>query len=206
MSDIEIPKTIMISISKLHPSVYNPRQISAKKFKQLKASIREYGFVKPIVVQKKGLNIIGGHQGLKAIIDICKEDGSTLPKVPCLVLSINDRKAKLLNIALNNIEGEFKADMLADLLRGLNDDSELGLDELESAGYELAEVDKLLATAETMMDSSDDLQPFASSITLSVKFDTVEERDTVKAILTERSATDNVKPGTILHRIFTTGE
>lgn len=201
MANIEMTKQTLVPVSKLHPSVYNPRKISAKSFRQLKSSIRTYGFVKPIVVQKNGMNIVGGHQGLKAILDICKQDGTKVPKVPCMILDITDRKAQLLNIALNKINGEFDAGKLADLFRSMDDDQTLNSNELESVGYEMAAVQSLLATADKMMDE-DDLSPFASSITLSVKFENAEERDTVKAILTERATEANLKPGTVLHTLL----
>lgn len=200
-----IHKTISVAIPKLHPSKYNPRHITPKEFRKLKASIRKFGFVEPIVIQKKGMNIIGGHQRIKAVIDICKEDGYDLPKIPAVILNVSDRKAKMMNLALNKIGGDFKQDMLNTLIRDLNDDRELRVDEVESMGYELKEIESMIASADTMMDGDSedsDLQPFASSVTLSVKFDSVEERDSVKAILAEKSSKANVKPGTILHRVL----
>lgn len=203
MSELSIPKVVSVYVTRLHPSKYNPRKISVSEFRKLKKSIRTYGFVKPIVVQKKKMNIIGGHQGLKAILEICKEDGLELPKVPCIILDIKDRQAKLLNLALNNIDGEFDEGKLSSLLREMNEEAEFTFDELESAGYEISEVEKMISDIDHMMDSDDDLHPFAASVTLSLKFDSVEERDTVKAILTERSSKDNMKPGTVLHRLLT---
>ena len=61
-------------VSDLNPSAYNPRKITPEKFEALKESIRVDGFLEPIVVQKKGLNIIGGHQRVKAIKEICVEE------------------------------------------------------------------------------------------------------------------------------------
>jgi ParB-like chromosome segregation protein Spo0J len=204
MSKIKVGEVTTVDPSVLKMSSYNPRRMSKTTFGQLKASIRYFGIVNPLVVQKKGMRIVGGHQRFRAILEICKEDGETFD-IPVVVLKINDRKAKQLNIALNKIGGEFREDMLSELIRDINDDVPLTTDDAEVFGYEFSDIEKILSTVDKEIDDEiedDDLKPFASSITLSVKFDSVEERDTVKAILAEQSSQDNVKPGSILHRLL----
>ena len=48
-------------IKDLKPATYNPRQISTKQYKDLKASVKKFGLVDPIIVNKD-MTIIGGHQ------------------------------------------------------------------------------------------------------------------------------------------------
>jgi ParB-like chromosome segregation protein Spo0J len=201
---IKVGEVTTVNPYDLKMSSYNPRRMSATAFKQLKASIRKFGFVNPLIVQEKGMKIVGGHQRYRALLEICKEDGLKFD-IPVVILKINDRKAKQLNIALNKIGGEFKQDMLSELIRDMNDDSPLTTDDVEAFGYELKDVEKILSDIDESIDKEtedEDLKPFAASITLSVKFDSVEERDVVKAILAERSAEENVKPGSILHALL----
>ena len=66
----DVHATKLIRVAELNPSAYNPRRISPEKFEALKESIKRDGFLEPLVVQKKGLRIIGGHQRLKAIKEI----------------------------------------------------------------------------------------------------------------------------------------
>lgn len=63
---VEIVKKIeTISPALLNPSAYNPRTISAGEFAKLRRSLREFGFVEPVVVNN-GNKIIGGHQRVRA--------------------------------------------------------------------------------------------------------------------------------------------
>ena len=51
-----------VAINKLKPASYNPRQISTKQYKDLKESVNRFGIVDPIIVNKNGNVVIGGHQ------------------------------------------------------------------------------------------------------------------------------------------------
>tara|TARA_Y100000310_G_scaffold29678_1_gene28210 strand:- start:768 stop:1820 length:1053 start_codon:yes stop_codon:yes gene_type:complete len=106
--------------------------------------MKEFGVVEPLVVQKslssvpeqegKGHRIIGGHQRYNAACDLM------LGEVPCIVLEIDDTRAKLLNIALNKIHGDWDVAKLGELIDSLKledaDISLTGFDEvsLEDAG------------------------------------------------------------------------
>ena len=59
-----------ISISKLNPAKYNPRKDlkpGDAEYEKLKRSIEEFGYVEPIIWNKKTGNIIGGHQRFKLL-------------------------------------------------------------------------------------------------------------------------------------------
>ena len=55
-------------VKNLNTASYNPRQISSKQYKDLKESVKKFGLVAPIIVNKDN-TVIGGHQRLK----ICKD-------------------------------------------------------------------------------------------------------------------------------------
>lgn len=67
-----------IEIEKIHGAEYNPRIISEEQFAELVRSIKEIGFVLPIIVNRLNNTIIAGHQRTKA----AKAAGITT--VPCL--------------------------------------------------------------------------------------------------------------------------
>ena len=93
-----------ISISKLNPAKYNPRKDlkpGDAEYEKLKRSIEEFGYIEPIIWNKKTGNVVGGHQRLK----ILKSMGCT--EVECVVLDLDSNKEKALNVALNKIGGEF---------------------------------------------------------------------------------------------------
>jgi hypothetical protein len=67
-----------IEINKIHGAEYNPRIISDDQFSELVRSIKEIGFVLPIIVNRRNNTIIAGHQRSKA----ARAAGITT--VPCL--------------------------------------------------------------------------------------------------------------------------
>ena len=99
-------KVEKIQINKLKPATYNPRQISTKQYKDLKASIEKFSLVDPIIINKD-LTVIGGHQRLK----VCKELKHV--EIDCVVLDLSKEEERELNIRLNKSGGEFDMDILA---------------------------------------------------------------------------------------------
>lgn len=192
-----VHRTTMVEPDKLAVATYNPRRISRRAMSALKASITAHGFVEPVVVQRTGMVLIGGHQRVEALRQLCVEAGERLPKIPAVVLDVDDRRARLLNVALNRIGGEFDDAALSALLSGLG-----ALDDAEvlASGLSARDIATLLAPAAT-----EDVQPttaFARSVTLTVRFDTVEERDAAKALLDERAQRAGKKPGVVLRELL----
>ena len=123
----------MMNLKDLNAASYNPRTISPEALEGLKASVKRFGLVQPIVVNRRsGNTVVGGHQRVKALQAI----GETEAQV--VVVDLFESEEKALNITMNNpaIEGEF-ADNLIDLLDELKKEMPveqwdgLLLDELE---------------------------------------------------------------------------
>jgi len=55
-----------IPIERLHPDPANPRRISADELDALERSIRQFGFVEPVLARREDATVIGGHQRLLA--------------------------------------------------------------------------------------------------------------------------------------------
>ena len=99
-----------VKISELKSAEYNPREMTETQHKDLKDSIRKYGMVEPIVVNKhEGREniVIGGHQRLR----ICEELEMTEIIVSYIDYNLKDEKE--LNIRLNKNTGQFDFDKLA---------------------------------------------------------------------------------------------
>ena len=135
-------KIEQIKASKLKPATYNPRQISTKQYKDLKNSITKFGLVDPIIVNKNGYVVIGGHQRLKVLNEMQTDT------IPCVVLDLSKEKEKELNVRLNKNTGDFDIDILA---------NEFDIDELVDWGFKHIDlglnVDKLDDTFK--LDDSD---------------------------------------------------
>ena len=111
--------------TQLKPATYNPRQISTKQYNDLKESIKKFGLVDPVKVNKNN-TVIGGHQRLK----ICKE--LKYIEIDCVVLDLSKEEERELNIRLNKNTGDFDMDILA---------NEFDIDELTDWGFKHIDLD-----------------------------------------------------------------
>ena len=129
-----------IEISKLNPAKYNPRKNlkpGDSEYEKLKRSIDEFGYVEPIIWNKKTGNVVGGHQRYKIL------RGMGLSEVECVVVDLDEIREKALNVALNKTGGEFDIPLLTDLLKDLSDsDFDATL-----TGFDLTEMDELFSRA-----------------------------------------------------------
>lgn len=201
MFDVHIPK--LTRVSELNQAVYNPRRISPEKFDALKNSITSEGFVEPVVVQKKGMCIIGGHQRVRAVKELSTEGGFAPPDLPCVILDIDDVRAKKLNIKLNNLKGDFEARMLGELLVDIYDDAPMTEDDAMDLGFTKDEADKFIHIIEPPINDGastgdDGGNAFGRSVTLSIEFGTVEQRNKIKKLLADRSAVEQKMSGEII--------
>ncbi len=115
-----------IQVGKLKPNPWNPNRLSGEMRSKLKAYIAREGFVEPLVVRQKGndCEILGGFHRWQ----IAKELG--YEAVPCVVVDLDDRRAKILSINLNEMKGQSLPSLLANLIHDLS--AELTLEDLES--------------------------------------------------------------------------
>ena len=112
-------------VKDLNPASYNPRQISSKQYKDLKESVKKFGLVDPIIVNKDN-TVIGGHQRLK----VCKE--LKYVEVECVMLDLSKEEERELNIRLNKNTGDFDMDILA---------NEFDIEELTDWGFKHIDLD-----------------------------------------------------------------
>jgi ParB family chromosome partitioning protein len=124
-----------IEVGKLKPNPWNPNRMSDEMFHKLREYIKREGMVEPIVVRPDGdgFEILGGyHRWL-----ICKE--LRFDTVPCVVVELDDRRARILSINLNELKGQSLPQLLAELIHDLS--REVTLDDLETQlPYSLSEL------------------------------------------------------------------
>ena len=104
------------NVKDLIPADYNPRkdlQPGDAEYETLKRSIEEFGYVEPVIWNKKTKRVVGGHQRLKVLI------ASGITEVDCVVVNFSEEKEKALNVALNKISGAWDTDKLALLITDL---------------------------------------------------------------------------------------
>ncbi len=144
-----VKKIETIAPGLLSPSAYNPRTISPQEFAKLRRSLREFGFVEPVVVNN-GNKIIGGHQRVRAAI----EEG--LKRVPIVRLDLPETKAKALNLALNRITGEWDVPLLKELLDQLEAAPDF---DIEITGFDPGEIEQMTAQLSTNSAEPEKVDP-----------------------------------------------
>jgi hypothetical protein len=205
---MQVHTTVMVLADRLIPSTYNPNVLPPEEYAALKASIRLDGFVEPVVVQKANgkHTIIGGHHRVRAVLEICNEEGAKVPRIPCVVLEIDDAHAKRLNLKLQHIHGSPDSRVLGELLVDIyrerapepHDVALLGLAFEDACRYmQIAEPDFF-----PQPEASGGVSEFGKSITLSIEFSDVPARDRVKKMLLERSKMEHSKPGDVISKLL----
>lgn len=153
-----------IPITSIIPAEYNPRKISDTEYEKLANSINEFGFVDPIIINLNNNHIIGGHQRYTVLLDQYIQNGENeelnlirLGDIgwifPETELTIHDEDyEKALNIALNQISGEWDLDKLEEIFTELTIN---GFD-TELTGFnslDLEDLDIHLETIETPQET-----------------------------------------------------
>ena len=137
-----------LPISELVPASYNPRKAlkpGDAEYEKIKNSISEFGYCEPVIVNSD-MTIIGGHQRVTVLQDL----GYT--EIDCVVIEIDKTKEKALNIALNKITGEWNKELLADLIKDLQDsDFDIGF-----TGFEPPEIEQLFNSVHDKKITEDD--------------------------------------------------
>ncbi len=129
----------LVSVDKLIPYINNARTHSPEQVKKLRASLREFGFINPVIVDRD-FNVIAGHGRILA----AKEEGIT--EVPCVFADhLTEAQKKAYIIADNRMAMDAGWD--EELLR-------VEIEALEAAdfdplltGFDESELSKLFETA-----------------------------------------------------------
>lgn len=132
-------------VNDLIPYINNSRTHSDEQVNQIVASINEFGFTNPLLIDEKD-NIIAGHGRLLASKKLKMEE------VPCIVLSgLTEAQKKAYIIADNKmaLNAGWDFNLLSLELENLK---ELDFD-LELTGFSVDEIDGLLNTNEDIEDN-----------------------------------------------------
>ena len=138
-----------VRIADLHESEFNPRvalEKGSKEYEMISESIREFGLVEPLVVNRHNMAVIGGHQRLTVLRD------NGVEEVECTFINEPDpKREKALCVALNKIKGDWDMEKLEALLKD---------DEVSAfpTGFEEDEInlDNLLGESDQELDIPDE--------------------------------------------------
>jgi len=127
-----------VFIHQINPAPYNPRldlQPGDQEYEKLLKSIENFGYVEPLVWNKRTGTLVSGHQRFKILI------AKDYKEVDVSVVDLPLDKEKVLNLALNKIRGDWDEDKLGQLLNDLNATPDFDMD---LTGFDSPEVSQIL--------------------------------------------------------------
>ena len=135
---LETFEMLRVTRNKIHLSDYNPRRISDSAKKKLKQGIKKHGFVQPIIVNRRTMRVVGGHQRLAAADEIMKSDDY---EVNCAMIDVDEKEEVALNVFLNNpaAQGEWDTFALQDIAGMFPD-----IDFEKDFGFDQSEIELIL--------------------------------------------------------------
>lgn len=136
-----------VSIKELKPFEGNPRTITREMMNKLCQSIEEEGFLQPIVCDEN-FRVLGGWQRLRAAKKL------KLKEVPVIQVDCggDEQRAKVINLRLNKIHGEFDYEALYKFLEDVD------VNIIGSAGFDAEEIDEIM---KALNEADQDLQESA---------------------------------------------
>ena len=140
----------LVSVSQLIPYINNARTHSTSQIQKLRASLREFGFINPVLIDRN-FNILAGHGRIIA----AKEEG--IEKVPCVFvehLTEAQKKAYILADNRMALDAGWDEELLAIELSELED---FGFD-LGLTGFDEMELSKLFDSDKDIEDDDFDVE------------------------------------------------
>lgn len=91
-----IPEVKILKLKDIKPDPANPREISPEAMAGLRESLTAFGLVDLMIINKRGMRIINGHQRYRVL----KEEGAV--EALCVLVDADKIQAQMINISLNN--------------------------------------------------------------------------------------------------------
>ena len=139
----------LIATEKLIPYVNNARTHSAEQINKLRSSLREFGFINPVIIDR-GFNVIAGHGRIEA----AKAEG--IPEVPCVFADyLTDAQKKAYILADNRMamDAGWDEELLRVEIEALQAESfDVGL-----TGFDESEIADLFETDSEVKDDGFDV-------------------------------------------------
>lgn len=115
MSKVFIAENVeRVDYKTLVPADYNPRQMDARTLRVLVGSLLRFGWIMPVVINRRTGNIVGGHQRARANAEVVSRlrrakdrRASEYERPPAIFVEVSLPVEKAMNVALNQISGDW---------------------------------------------------------------------------------------------------
>ena len=92
------PEIKTVKLAELKPAPYNPREISNEVLRGLRMSLRQFGYIDLLVINKRNMQIVAGNQRYK----ILQREGTK--SAPVIMVDVDEIQEKAMNVSLNNAQ------------------------------------------------------------------------------------------------------
>jgi len=157
-------EVVEIPVEWIHPNAWNVNRMAPAMRQKLAAYLKREGLVEPLVVrphpERKGeYELLGGEHRWR----ICSEE-LKYEKVPCVVVDgLDEKRAKILSVNLNEMAGVSVPSLLSKLLSSLQ--QEMTLPDLEATlPYDAREIQDALSLMQLPEGLADDLEDEAEAM------------------------------------------
>lgn len=103
-----------VNYKTLIPADYNPRHMDARTLRVLVGSLLRFGWVMPVVINRRTGNIVGGHQRARANAEVVRQlrrakdaRAKEYEKPPAIYVDVSLPVERAMNVALNQISGDW---------------------------------------------------------------------------------------------------
>lgn len=145
-------KTAVMKLSEIKPAAYNPRvelKPGDAEYESLGNSLEKFGLAVPLIVNERTGTMISGHQRL----NVMKSQG--VQEAEVILVDLDDSQEKLLNVALNKIDGDWDYIRLKELFTDITAE---GSEDLKYTGFSYEEVQNLYSDVEELSPEEFDPQ------------------------------------------------
>jgi ParB-like chromosome segregation protein Spo0J len=134
-------KPLAVQLDSLNPDPKNPRLHTARNLEAIAGSLKKFGQVKPIIVQKKGMIVRAGN----GTVDAARSLGWT--ELAAVIVDMTDEKAQQLAVADNRTAelADWNHENLVELMTGW--------DSLDIPGFSEAEINGLMSSMDAEMSN-----------------------------------------------------
>jgi ParB-like chromosome segregation protein Spo0J len=142
MNEQPIENIVWVDADNLKANDYNPNVVMTTEMKLLKLSIKQNGWIQPILIDQEFVIIDGFHRATAARAD---KTLTVQGKIPCVVLELTEAERMLLTIRINRAKGSHVAFKMADIVKKLINEYEYSPKEVAAQiGANKEEIDLLL--------------------------------------------------------------
>ena len=143
-----------IKVKDLVPNPKNPRidlRPGMPLYEKLKDSIENFGYLDPIIWNKRTGMIVSGHQRFQVMKDLAEQNGEELDEIDVMEVDMPENKQDAFMVAINKITGLWDTEKLSALFKELDEE------DLSYTGFDEFEIQALLSSDDnTIIDDTEE--------------------------------------------------